>query len=111
MILNKHQILAAADLRSSVVSVPEWGGDVAIRAMSVAQQIEFSRGMENKKEIDIMFDLLLFCCVDDAGNNLFDKDDLFELHKKSFECVEKVFKAICELNKVGPGEIEKEAKK
>lgn len=111
MLLSKDQILACSDLRSEVVSMPEWGGEIKIKAMSVEDQIEFEKLNKKCKDAsEIVCNTLLFCCVNENGDRLFDEADIKLLQKKSFRSVEKLFRACLALNSLDPGALEKEAK-
>ena len=111
MLLNKAQIFACEDTVTKIVAMPEWGGDVKIRAMTIGDQIEFERlNKKSKDPSSIVCNTLLFCCIDEAGNRLFNEDDIKVLEKKSFRAVEKLFRACLDLNSLNADSLEKEAK-
>ncbi len=50
MSLTAEQILAADDMGLKKVTVPEWGGDVFIRVMSVGERDEYERMWIGQKD-------------------------------------------------------------
>lgn len=111
MSLNKEQIFACQDVVTESVSMPEWGGDVKIKTMSIGDQIEFERlNKKSKDSSNIVCNTLLFCCIDDNGDRLFTEADLKVLEKKSFRAIEKLFRACLDLNAIRSDSLEKEAK-
>lgn len=111
MLLNKESIFAAKDLSYKEVEIPQWGGSVRIKVMSIAEQIEFERLNKSKKDdSDLVFALLSQCCVDADGNHLFNKDDVKNLNEKSSAPVLHLFKACLELNEMAKSDLDKQAK-
>lgn len=111
MLLNKEQIFASQDVKTETVSMPEWGGEVTIKAMSIGDQIEFERlNKKSKDTSNIVCNTLMYCCIDEKGERLFTEEDLKHLEKKSFRAIEKLFKACLELNALSADSLEKEAK-
>lgn len=111
MLLNKQQIFGCQDVTSKIVNMPEWGGDVKIRAMSIGDQIDFERlNKKCKDTANIICNTLLYCCIDDDGNRLFSEEDLKALEKKSFRAIERLFNACLDLNSLNEKDLEKQAK-
>ena len=111
MLLNKEQIFACQDLSVETVAMPEWGGEVKIKTMSIGDQIEFERlNKKSKDSSNIVCNTLMFCCIDDEGNRLFSEADIKVLEKKSFRAIEKLFRACLDLNAIHSDSLEKEAK-
>jgi len=97
MPLTKEQILAAQDIKTETVPVPEWGGEVLVRAMSGAdrdayeQSLISARGDDEKANIaNIRARLVSFSVVDDAGNRVFTEADIEQLGKKSVVALDRV---------------------
>lgn len=117
-ILTKAEILAASDLVTQTVDVPEWGGSVVIRAMSGAQRDAYElsltkAGADGKYVIDpenMRAKLLLYTLVDEAGNPLFGMDDLSALASKSAAALERVFTASQALNGLNRGAVDEAVK-
>jgi hypothetical protein len=97
-ILSKADILAASDLTTQTVEVPEWGGAVIVRSMTGAQRDAYeatlmTRGDDGKLSVntDNMRAKLLLCTlVDEQGNPLFTADDLTALAGKSAGAIERL---------------------
>ena len=111
MLLSKDQIFACQDVTTETIAMPEWGGEVKIKAMSIGDQIEFERlNKKSKESANIVCNTLLYCCIDDNGDRLFTEADLKTLEKKSFKAIEKLFRACLSLNALNSDSLEKEAK-
>lgn len=111
MLLNKNDIFASKDLTFREVEIPQWGGNVRIKVMSIAEQIAFERLNKSKKDdSELVFALLSQCCVDEDGNHLFNEDDISELNKKSSTPVLVLFKACLDLNSMNQVDLDKQAK-
>lgn len=111
MLLNKHQIFAADDLKFKIVNMQEWGGDVKIRVMTVGQQLEFDKFIaSNPDDKEMAFYLIIRSCLDEDDKPLFNDDDKELLKNKSSESILHLFNEILELNKQQPGNVEDAAK-
>lgn len=111
--LSKDQILAADDLDLLKVHVPEWGGDVFIRVMSVGERDAYENEWVRKKDTgvdDFRAKFLVRCLVDDKGNRLFDNGDVQRLAAKSAKVVNRVWQAAMEHNNLSDESIEELAK-
>ncbi len=109
-VLSKAQILAAADLTTQTVAVPEWGGDVLIRSMTGTQRDAYENSLMVKDDAgkyrvdteNMRVKLVLFCAVDEQGAQLFDASELSALAGKSAAVIERLFKAAQSLNGMNP---------
>lgn len=111
MLLNKESILAADDIKTEIIPVPEWGGDVKIKAMSVKEQLDFDEYLsKNAGPHDMAFYLVVKSCVDESGSRLFTDEDVTLLHKKSSKPLMRIVEAIMSLNKQRDGDVEELAK-
>jgi hypothetical protein len=111
--LTKSQILAAADLRTQAVPVPEWGGEVRVRLLTAAEREEITSIWTAHKSADdatkgtLTRDaMLLRCTVDADGRRLFDDADLPALKQKSAVAIGRVVDAAFELNAMAPDALE-----
>lgn len=108
--LTRDQIIAADDLPTEVFSVPEWGGDVLLRALSGAQREEIEiRSHKAKTSGDALgwkglkALVLSYAIVDEGGKPLFPKpQDVAELAKKSSAAIERLFNHIMKMNAMTP---------
>ncbi len=109
--LSRDDIFSAKDLTFQEVEIPQWGGSVRIKVMSIAEQIAFERLNKAKKDdSELVFALLSQCCVDEGGNHLFEEKDVVELNKKSSVPVLALFKACLDLNSMNQVDLDKQAK-
>jgi len=106
--LSKEQIIAAKDIKTKVVDVPEWGGSVIIREMSGKVREEFEMFVQERRSADDSLNLrgmrtlvLSQTLVDEEGNALFTKDDMSVLGEKNAAVIDKLFTVAMTLNKIG----------
>lgn len=111
MLLSKQQIQDVDDLPSKIVNMPEWGGDVKIRTMSAKNRIDFEKiNIANKSELETMIHLIMFSCIDDEGNLLFDDSDFEFLSGKSAKSILKLFQECIEMSTLSQKGLEDKAK-
>lgn len=111
--LTKEQIFAADDMGMLKLSVPEWGGDVYIRVMTVGERDAYENEWQRKRETgvdDFRTKFLVRCLVDDKGNRLFDNGDVARLAQKSARVMNRVWLAAMEHNNLSDQSIEELAK-
>lgn len=82
MSLNRDQLIAAAtaSLPTTEVDVPEWGGKVRVRGMTVGERLAVqarartatSAPAEDAAFERLSLDIVVMSLVDEAGNRLFD---------------------------------------
>ena len=113
MALTKEQILAADDMGLLKLHVPEWGGDVFIRVMTVGERDAYENEWQRKKETgvdDFRTKFLVRCLVDEKGRRLFDNGDVAKLAEKSARVMNRVWMAAMEHNNLSEQSIEELAK-
>jgi hypothetical protein len=103
MPLSREEILAAPDLRRDEVSVPEWGGTVRIREMSLEDRaalydLMYGKAADDKKVgqrgLDLNLEMIRRSAVDESDAPLFTAADLKKLAKKSDRAVRRLVEAI-----------------
>ena len=111
--LNKDQILKADDLKTLLVDVPEWGGQVKIKQMTGAERDAFEQATYRKNgssyEVnlrDMRARLCAVCIVGDDGKRFFDDSDIAALSMKSAIALDRVFSACQELNALTNKDVE-----
>jgi hypothetical protein len=111
--LSKNQILAAKDEVVKTISVPEWGGEVCIRAMSVGErdryENEFIRNKDKGVE-NFRTKFLAACLCDEDGKRLFTEADIPELSKKSIKVMNRVWHEAMSHNALTNDDVEEIAK-
>ncbi|WP_186107247.1 hypothetical protein [Burkholderia gladioli] len=109
--LTRDQILAARDLETEVVHVPEWGGDVRIGVMSgKAREILMDSLAEQQPLSRFQALMLASTIVDDAGTPIFSADDVEQLRGKSTEVLVRLVEVAMRLNKIGQTAVEEAEK-
>ena len=111
--LTKDQILAANDVNLLKINVPEWGGDVYIRVMTVGERDAYENEWQRKKDTgvdDFRTKFLVRCLVDEKGSRLFDNGDVQRLAEKSARVMNRVWLAAMEHNNLSDASIEELAK-
>jgi hypothetical protein len=112
-LLSKDAILKADDLPRQVVEVPEWGGSVMVRGLTGSERDKFEASVLVKKGkdydvklTDLRARLVVLSVIDEAGNRLFDDNDVAELGKKSASALNRVFEAAQRLSGLTDQDIE-----
>lgn len=114
-ILNKQLILAAVDLKTEDISIPEWGGDVRVRTMTGFERDAFEstliKGSDGRRDLtNLRARLLAMTIVDENGDRVFAADDAALLGAKSASALDQLFEVAQRLNGMGSkaeAEIEK----
>jgi hypothetical protein len=98
MLLTKDAILAANDLVTEDVEVPEWGGTVRVRTISGAERDAFEQAIVTRKGKNVQTNLanirakmVALCVVDENGQRLFADKDVLLLGTKSAAALDRVF--------------------
>lgn len=97
-LLTKDQILAAKDLDSEDVEVPEWGGTVRVQGLAGEDRdlFETSIVQRNGKKVEtnwknIRARLVSLSVVDEEGKRIFTEVDVNALGRKSAAALTRVF--------------------
>jgi hypothetical protein len=109
MLLTREQILAASDLRTEPVPVPEWGGEVLVAVLPGAERWDFDVWVTKQKpeSTEHVVRLLALCLVDEQGARLFTEDDVKALGAKSGVALARLFRVAMRLNAIGEAEVER----
>jgi hypothetical protein len=106
MLLNKLQILAANDLPTQDVDVPEWGGTVRVRGMTGKERDVFIGSINNgkgKPNIDaIQSRLLSVALVNEDGSRMFSDAEIEVLQDKFSGALDEVFMVAQKLSRLTP---------
>lgn len=113
MPLTKDQILAANDMGLLEVAVPEWGGSVYVRVMSVGERDSYEnewmthkdRGVDNFRA---KFLQKVLC--NEKGELLFSPDEVDKLARKSAKVTTRVWRAAMSHNALTDNDVEEMAK-
>ena len=112
-LLTKSAILAANDLKTQDVEVPEWGGAVRVRAFTGRERDAFEasmvRGDGKDRKVDLTnmrARLVALSVVDEAGQRVFTDDEVDLLGTKSGAALDRVFALAQELNGLSGADVE-----
>lgn len=109
--LNRDQILSAKDRAQEKVSIPEWGGEVMITALSVRDRslvlsewarlgaVQKDGGDPASAMLEIKLRLVALSVTDAEGVPLFTVDDMTALATKSNQAIGVISDAAITLNK------------
>jgi hypothetical protein len=97
--LTKEQILGVEDRVLREIQVPEWGGSVWIRSLTVEEQIAFGEESSASEGTEHMTTVSLsFWVVNDKGDRMFSIEEAKALMKKNGAAVQRLFQAGLEIN-------------
>lgn len=118
-LLSKDMIIAAKDIKTEVVAVPEWGGSVTVRTMTGADRDDFEASMTASKTgadgvvnqernlSNFRARLCAMAMVNIHGKLLFpNPEDVEKLGQKSSKALDRVMKAAQKLNGIGADDVE-----
>ena len=107
-----RSILAASDLNLLEVPVPEWGGSVYVRVMTVgerdAYELEWNRTSGNIEDFRTKF--IARCLADATGQRLFTDAEVAALAGKSAKVMNRLWKAAMQHNDLDEPAIQEVAK-
>lgn len=101
-ILTKADILACRDARIEPLDVPEWGGTVYIRMLTVSEAESIAEKGGTLRNVD----LLAMAVCDEKGAALFSEGDIEELNRKNGKVVADIAKAIVKHNSMDAQAVE-----
>lgn len=110
-VLTRADILGADDLRTERVSVPEWGGDVMIRAVSLAEREAFEQAaVVDDDSVAVIARMVAMAAVGADGKPLFTPDDVAALAAKGAGPIMRLSQVAMRLNGLVASDIEDLAK-
>ena len=116
-LLSKTAILAAQDLQTEDVEVPEWGGAVRVRSFTGRERDAFEasmvRGDGRDRKVDLTnmrARLVGLTVIDETGQRLFTDDEVDLLGAKSGAALDRVFAVAQKLNGLSGADVEELSK-
>jgi hypothetical protein len=110
--LNRDDILKAQDLKTEIVPVPEWGGDVIVRGMTGAERDKFEASIVQTKGkdqtlnmVNIRAKLASATICDEQGKRLFSDADIVQLSAKSAQALQRIFVVAQKLSGIGEEDV------
>lgn len=117
MLLSKESILAAQDIATKDVEVPEWGGSVRVRALTGTERDAFEQETVKRKGKDVETNLrnirarlVVLAVVDDTGARMFGYKDIEALGNKSAKALDRLFSVAMELSGISDADVDELAK-
>lgn len=110
-VLTREQIEAIDDLTTTMVAVqvPEWGGAVNLRPMTVRELDEYSNAVVRAKDTglaDFRSRLVAYCLCDDKGNRLYADHEVEMLARHNAVVVNRLYEACDKINDITPRKVE-----
>jgi hypothetical protein len=112
-VLTAAEILAAPDLETREVFIPEWNGAVFVRGMTGAERDAFEDENTTVKGKDIVYNManvrarfISRVVVDAEGNRLFSKADIDALTQKSAAALNRIWNVARELSGMTEQDVE-----
>jgi len=112
-LLSREAILAANDLPTEDVEVPEWGGAVRVRTLTGAQRDAFEAEIvtTNGRKVErntynIRAKLVAAAVVGEDGKLLFSRADVEALGAKSAAALDRVFDAASRLSGISDEDVQ-----
>lgn len=96
-LLNRSAVLGAVDVKTKDIDVPEWGGAVRVRTMTLAERKEFAR-RAGEDEGSVGAWLVAKLVVDEAGGAMFKEEDIAALEGRNWHAMQAVVAAILDVN-------------
>ena len=115
--LSRDAILAAQDIETETVDVPEWGGSVQVRGLTGGQRDAYQQslvGSAKGKSVAVNMQhatarLVAWCVIDEAGARMFKDADVVALSQKSGAALQRVFEVATRLSGLDEGAVEEMA--
>ena len=105
----RDKILAATDIPSEVVRIPEWDVDILVKGMSAGDRLHLQKVSYDQTtgqvHMEKMYpDIVVSCCHDpETGDSIFTDDDKDAILAKSSAAVEKIAEVGLRLSGLGKG--------
>lgn len=93
--LTKNEILSITDKAIKEVEVPEWGGSVCLRGMTI-EDVEYFKTLEDDSES--LEKMIIRFVSDEQGTPLFSEKDTPALKKKSIQAFNRIVNEIKTFN-------------
>jgi len=112
-LLTRDAILAAPDLLTEEVPVPEWGGTVLVRGLTGTERDAFEEemitGKGKNRDVNLAnfrARLIVKSVVDKGGKRLFTQADMVALGGKSAAAIQRVFQVAMRLSGMSEEDVE-----
>lgn len=109
MALTREQILQSDDRPVERINVPEWGGEVCVRAMSGADRDAFESALiVNGRQtlVNVRARAAALCICDQDGQRLFSEEDVQALGQRSGAALDRIFQVVQRMNHLSAQDVE-----
>lgn len=106
MFLTRDQILQANDLPREEVQVPEWGGSIFVRSLTVGERLKLEEKSQTESGGHSVVRLITMAACDEHGVALFEDSDIELLRGKSARAFLRVKEAANRLNALTDRDLE-----
>jgi hypothetical protein len=89
--LSKAKILAANDVTTETIDVPEWGGEVVIKTLSGVERDQFEDSYRAEETKSFRQRFLVLCLCDAKGVRLFSDKEIDALGEKNANVINRLF--------------------
>jgi len=103
----RETILAATDIPSEVITIPEWGVEILVKGMSAGERLHLQKVSFDQATQQVMMekmypDIVVSCCHDpETGEPIFTDDDKDAILAKSSAAVERIAEVGLRLSGLG----------
>lgn len=112
-LLNRADILAARDMVTEIVAVPEWGGDVMVRGLTGADRDDLeasiitTNGRNTQMNLkNLRAKMVSKAVVGEDGRRMFRDEDIQELSAKSAVALQRVFEVAQRLSGMSANDVQ-----
>lgn len=110
--MNRDEILASNSLKTQKLDIPEFGGEITIRELTVAKAGEFNAEHAKLRNEDGHIANVLWVIagvVNDDGTPAFTRDDIPQLLQMNMSAMRRISDAVIRLNgiDISPDDIQK----
>jgi hypothetical protein len=116
-LLTRDQILEYNDIKTQVVQVPEWGGEVIVKGLTAGERDKWEASLytakQHGKNIEIVSNrdnlrakFVAVSVVDEKGKPLFTAGDIEALTKKSAAPMDRIFTVAQKLSGMSDNDVE-----
>lgn len=112
-VLSKKDIFKQTALKTEVVPIPEWGGDVIVQEMTAIQREKFEEWVMSKDDKSIKgtrVAIVINTVIDEDGKQMFNDLDAMDLGKKPASIIDRIASVGLKLSKMSSTTVEEEAK-
>ena len=110
--LTRQQILVVLDLKSEIVPVPEWGGEVMVRPMTGTERDAYEQAVYQEREendgcaLNMRARVVAICTLGEDGKQLFTDADVEALGGKSAAPLDRIYDVVARLSRLGNAHVD-----